>query len=478
MQVRHKGLALTILALTQLMIVLDASIVNVALPAVQKALNFSNTNLQWVVNAYTLIFGGFLLLGGRFADRLGRKRIFMIGLFAFVAASALGGAAQSSGMLVIARAIQGLGGALMSPAALSLLTVIFEEGEERNKALGVWGAIAAGGAAVGLLMGGLLVQYLDWRWVFFVNIPIAAIAIFGAIEYLPESKDPDSNGFDISGAITVTGGLIALVYALVRGNDVGWATFETIGTLALAVVLLVAFVVLEARGSHPLLPLRIFRNRNIVGADTAILLVGAAMFGMFFYISLYLQDILRYSAIKTGLAFLPVSLLIMVSAGIGSQFMTKFGPRIVAGVGLTVAAVGMLLLTRIHPGGHYVSDVLIPLAVMALGLGATFVSLTGAAVSGVDHADSGLASALLNTAQQVGGALGLAMLTAVSTARTNHVAPTSLDPASATTSGWAWGFGVCAALMLLGAIVTIVNVNISGEQVAESQEEMGGALPA
>jgi EmrB/QacA subfamily drug resistance transporter len=481
MHVRHKGLALAVLALTQLMIVLDASIVNVALPAIQHALNFSSTNLQWIVNAYTLVFGGFLLLGGRFADRLGRKRIFMIGLLAFVAASALGGAAQSSGMLVAARALQGLGGALMSPAALSLLTVIFDEGAERNKALGIWGAIAAGGAAIGLLMGGILVQFLNWRWVFFVNIPIALLAIAGAVRFVPESKDPDSSGFDIAGAFTVTLGLVTLVYALVRGNAVGWATFQTLGTLALSAVLLISFINIEGKGSHPLLPLRMFRNRNVVGADSAILFLGAAMFGMFFYISLYLQEILGFSPLKTGFAFLPVSLVIMISAGIGSHFLTTFGPRRVATFGLSVAPIGMLLLMRIHPHGNYVTDVLLPLMVLSLGLGAAFVSLTAAAVSGVDHADSGLASAMLNTAQQVGGALGLAGLTAISTARYNHVLATSATQDAATTSGWAWGFGVCAALMAIGAIISATTITVSGREVAEtSEEEMrsGDAVPA
>lgn len=479
MQVRHKGLALTFLAITQLMIVLDASIVNVALPAIQSALGFSNSSLQWTVNAYTLIFGGFLLLGGRFADRLGRKRIFIAGLILFVVASAVGGFAQSETMLIIARGVQGLGGALMSPAALSLLTVIFNEGQERNKALGVWGAVGAGGAAVGLLAGGLLVNYLNWRWVFLVNIPVGALALFGAIRFLPESKDPDSNGFDLAGAFTVTVGLIALVASLVRGNDVGWLSGQTIATFLVAIALLVAFVRIEAKGSHPLLPLRIFKNRNIVGADTAILFVGAGMFGMFFYISLYLQlpQLMNYSPIRTGLAFLPVSLAIMLSAGFGSKLLGKYGPRNVAAVGLTIAPIGMLLLARVHPGGSYVTDVLIPLLIMSLGLGATFVSLTAAAVSGVDHADSGLASALLNTGQQVGGSLGLALLTAVSTARTAHVLPTSADPAAAITSGYAWGFVCAAILMFLGAIMAFININVTAKQVSDSTDELG-AVPA
>jgi len=475
LRTQHKGLALTVLALTQLMVVLDASIVNVALPSIQSALHFSSTDLQWVVNAYTLMFGGFLLLGGRFADRLGRRRVFMAGLALFVAASAIGGMAGSSAVLVIARGVQGLGGALMSPAALSLLTVIFAEGAERNKALGVWGAIAGGGAAIGVLLGGVLVEYLDWRWVFFVNIPIAVLAIVGAARFVPESRDANAQGSDVGGAITVTGGLVALVYALVRGNDVGWATFQTVGTLALAVVLLAGFLIIQQRGKSPLMPLRVFESRNVIGADTGLLLMGAGMFGMFFYVSLYLQQILHYSAIKTGLAFLPVSIIIMASAGGGSQLLTKFGPRRVGALGMLTAAVGMVFFLRIHPDGGYLDTVLLPLAVIGFGLGPTFVSLTAAGVAGVPHEDAGVASALLNTSQQVGGAVGLAVLTAVSSARFDAVAPTSANPAAAITSSWAWGFGVSAGLLFLGAMVVGTVVNASKEEVAAAAAE--GVVP-
>jgi EmrB/QacA subfamily drug resistance transporter len=473
MPTRHKGLALAVLALTQLMVVLDSSIVNVALPSVQSALDFSSTSLQWVVNAYTLVFGGFLLLGGRFADRLGRKRVFIAGLVLFAVASAIGGLANSSGVLLAARALQGLGGALMSPAALSLVTVIFTEGAERNKALGVWGAIAAGGAAIGVLLGGVLVEWLDWRWVFFVNLPIAALAIVGALRFVPESRDENAQGSDVWGAVTVTGGLMALVYALVRGNEVGWATAQTLGTFAASAALLVTFFVLQQKGSSPLMPLRVFESRNVVGANAGLLLLGASIFGMFFYISLYLQQILGYSAMKTGAAFLPVSIIIMLSAGIGSQMLTKFGPRAVGATGLAIAAVGMLLFIRIHPGGGYLSTILLPLAVIGIGMGPTFVSLTSGGVTGVPHEDAGVASALLNTSQQVGGAIGLAMLTAVSTARFDHLAPNMTDKlaiAGATTSGWTWGFGVCAGLLALGATLVGTVMNASKEDVAANAD--------
>lgn len=465
MSVRHKGIALAVLALSQLMIVLDASIVNVALSSIQRELGFSAADLQWVVNAYTLAFGGFLLLGGRLADRFGRRRLFILGLALFCIASALGGFAQTSMLLIIARAIQGFGGALMAPAALSLLTVIFSEGEERNKALGVWGAIAAGGAAIGLLLGGLLVQYLDWRWVLFVNIPFALLGIVGALRFVPESNDEHVKGFDVAGAVTVTGGLVALVYALVRGNEVGWLSAQTIVTSAVALTLLATFFRLQLRGRTPLMPLRIFEQRHVVGSDLALLLVGAGMFGMFFYVSIYLQGTLHYSAIKTGLAFLPVSLVIMFSAGLGSQLMNKMTPRRIAAPSLAVAGIGMLLLVRVGPESSYLGSILPAMAIMAFGMGGTFVSLTASAVAGVPERDSGLASALLNTAQQIGGSLGLALLTAVSTGREKTVAigaPVAAD----VTSGYAWAFGVAGGMLLTAAAIVAFTVKISQEEAA------------
>jgi EmrB/QacA subfamily drug resistance transporter len=465
MSARHKGLALTVLAFSQLMIVLDSTIVNVALPAVSQALEFSRADLQWIVNSYTLAFGGFLLLGGRLADRFGRRNFFMIGLAIFAIASGLGGLAQSQEVLIAARALQGFGGALMAPAALSLLTVIFSEGEERNKALGVWGGIAAGGAAIGLLLGGVLVQYLDWRWIFFVNIPITVLVLIGTMKFVPESNEQHVNGFDVGGAITVTGGLVALVYGLVRGNELGWTSTETLLTFAVAVVMLTVFVLLQRHGRNPLVPFRIFERRNVVGADLAVLMVGAGMFGMFFYVSIFLQDILGFSAIKTGFAFLPVSLVIMASAGVASALLTKVGPRRLAVPGMIVAGTGMLLLTRIHPGGSYLSDVLIPLMVMASGMGMTFVSLTAAAVAGVPERDSGLASALLNTGQQIGGALGLAMLTAVSEARMDAVSEIVGQPTAAdVTSGYTVGFIFCGLLLYTGAAIAAYTIKLTREE--------------
>lgn len=478
---RHKGAALAVLAATQLMIVLDGSIVNVALPAIQRALEFKPADLQWIVTAYTLLFGGFLLLGGRIADRYGRRKVFLSGLTLFVVASAVGGAAQSPEMLIVARSVQGLGGALMSPAALSLLTVIFDEGPERNKALGVWGGIAAGGAAIGLLLGGILVEYADWRWIFFVNIPFGVVVIAAAFKFVPESSDPDTRGFDIAGAVTVTAGLMALVYALVRGNEVGWTSTQTIATLIASAVLLTAFFTIQKSSKHPLMPLRIFRNRNVLGADIASLFQLAGMFAMFFFISLFIQtpgmlSDSGYSAIRTGLAFLPVSLVIGISAGVGSKLLGKFRPRSIAGVGLLIATVGMALLTQIQPGGSYVLDVLIPLAILGAGMGVTFVSLTGAAITGVSHSDSGLASALLTTGQQIGGALGLAVLTAVQTYRLKDLdfANGVNAPASVLTSAWAWAFAGGAIMMGIGAILAFTLITATKEDAAAALEESGG----
>lgn len=453
------------------MIVLDASIVNVALPSIRDALSFAPSDLQWIVNAYTLVFGGFLLLGGRLADRFGRKRLFIIGLAIFFVASVLGGAAQSSLLLVLARGLQGFGGAIMAPAALSLITVIFSEGAERNKALGVWGAIAAGGAAIGVLLGGLLVEYLDWRWVFFVNVPFALLAIAGTIKFVPESSNEHTTGFDVGGAVTVTAGLMILVFGLVKGNDYGWASATTIGTFVVAALLLGTFVALQKKGSNPLIPLRIFEQRNVIGSDLGILLLGAAIFGMFFYISIYMQNVLGFSAIKTGMAFLPVSLVIMASAGVGSGLLSKFSPRTLVPPAMLVSATGLALFTRVHPGGSYVETVLIPLVFLGAGMGVIFVSLTSSGVAGVPERDSGLASALLNTGQQIGGAIGLAVFTAVAQSRTSAVAVAGIPTPADVTSGWAWGFGVSAAFLVIGAIVTAIFIDITKEEAATAAKQ-------
>jgi EmrB/QacA subfamily drug resistance transporter len=404
-------LVLVIACLAQFMVVLDATVVNIALPSVQRGLHFSVANLQWVVNAYTLVFGGFLLLGGRAADLLGRKRLFVAGVILFSAASLLNGFAQSSGMLIVGRGLQGLGGALVSPAALSIVTTTFRDGEQRTKALGVWSAIAAGGAAAGLLLGGILTQIASWRWVFFVNVPVGIATVALAARYVAESRvDVEHRSYDVAGAFTVTSGLVVLVYAIVKAQAYGWGSTHTLGLGAVAIALLVAFVAIENRSKAPLMRLSIFRIRTLSVADTTLLLVASGMFGMFFFASLYVQEILGYSPIQAGLAFLPVSLGIVVGAGVAQQLIKRLGVRRVAIAGISLATLGMLVLTQLPVHGSYVSNLLVGLLPMSIGMGLTFVPITLLGTSGVTEDDSGLASGLFNTAQQVGGSLGLAIL--------------------------------------------------------------------
>ncbi|MCW2616180.1 MAG: drug resistance transporter, EmrB/QacA subfamily [Frankiales bacterium] len=477
----HKGMALLVLAISQLMVVLDATIVNVALPDIARALDIrSQADLSWVITGYTLTFGGFLLLGGKLADRLGRRKVFLIGAVLFAVASLLGGFAGNLGLLIVARLVQGLGGALMSPAALSLLTVVFEEGKERNRALGIWAAITAGGAALGLILGGVLTEYASWRWVLFVNIPIAAVAVLGTLKYVPESKDDRARGFDIPGALLVTSGLVALVYALVKGNDYGWGSVETVGTLVLAAVLLAGFVLVQQRSSEPLVDFRLFRSRTLLGADVGALFVGAGIFAIFFFLILWMQQVNGYSPIRSGLAFLPMTLCIGIAAGIGSNLLGKIGPRPLLITGPSVAAVGLVTLgLRLEPDSSYLGVVLPSLALVALGMGLTFVALTSAAVAGVPQEDAGVASALLNAGQQIGGALGLAILAAVSTARTDSLFsgdPRSPEYVDALVEGWGAGFLVGAAFLAMAGLVAATLVRVSKEDAAAALKD--GAVHA
>ena len=479
----NKRAALLVLAISQLMVVLDATIVNVALPDIARDLQVrSNADLSWVVTGYTLTFGGFLLLGGKLADRVGRRTIFMAGAALFAVASLLGGLAGDLGLLIAARGLQGVGGALMSPAALSLITVVFQEGPERNRALGIWSAITAGGAALGLILGGVLTEYASWRWVLFVNVPIAAVAVVGAARFVPESRDERARGFDVPGAVLVTGGLIALVFALVRGNDYGWGSSRTVLTLALAAVLLAAFVAVQQRASAPLVDFRLFRSRSLLGADLGALFVGAGIFAIFFFLILWMQVVNGYSPVRSGLAFLPMTVLIGVSAGIGAQLLGRIGPRPLLMTGPSLAALGLLLLgLRLEPGSGYLTTVLPCLSLVAFGMGMTFVALTSSAVAGVPQQDAGVASALLNAGQQVGGALGLAVLTAVSTARTNALAPAGppQDPAGlpayfgALVDGWGVGFLVGAALLLSAGLVMASLVRVDKRAAVAALKEVG-----
>ena len=458
---RSKSLALVLLAATQFVVVLDAAIVNVALPSIGKALDFSRDDLSWVVNAYTLVFGGFLLLGGRLADLFGRRRMFMGGLVLFSLASLLGGLAQSSTWLIAARAAQGLGAAIVSPAALSLVMTTFAEGAERNRALGVWGAVAGSGGAAGVLLGGVLTQYLGWEWVLFVNVPIGLAAAALAPRLLIESREQDATrAFDLAGAITVTGGLALLVYALVDANRVGWGSTETIVRLAIAAVLLGSFVVIETRAKRPLVPFSIFRLRTLRGANAVGLLIGMALFSMFFFISLYLQQVLGYSALKAGLAYLPLALTIIVSAGAASALVTRIGFKPTLTAGMVLIAVALVWFAQVSAGGTYLGDVLGPSLVVAVGLGFAFVPVTIAATTGVPAEESGLASGLINTAQQVGGALGLAILATVASGRTDKVISSGQhNPAVALTEGFQSAFLVGAGFAAVGAILAAVLIS-------------------
>jgi EmrB/QacA subfamily drug resistance transporter len=479
---RAKNLALLLLAMTQFVIVIDASIVNVALPSIGSALHFSRADLSWVVNAYTLTFGGFLLLGGRLSDLLGRRRMFMLGLVVFSLASFAGGIAQSEGWLLAARAVQGLGAAIVSPAALSIITTTFAEGSERNRALGVWGAVAGAGGAAGVLLGGILTSGLNWRWVLFVNVPIGIAAAALAPRILHESRAEDgARTFDLPGAVTVTAGLSLLVYAIVDAVNAGWGSTATISKLAGAVVLLVAFVIIELRQRHPLMPFTIFRLRTLRGANIVGLLVGMSLFSMFFFISLYLQNVLHYSPIKTGISYLPLAVGIILSAGAASQLVTRVGFKPVLITGLLFIAAGLIWFSRVPAtGGSYAADVLGPSLLAAVGLGFSFVPVTIAAVTGTRPHEAGLASGLINTSQQVGGALGLAILATVANSRTQAAFHSGVHSASAAlTKGFDQAFTVGAGFAILGAILAMVLISSrdSREHSDAARNEAHAAVP-
>jgi EmrB/QacA subfamily drug resistance transporter len=472
----NKWITLVLVCMAQFMVVLDATVVNVALPTIQRDLAFTQANLQWVINGYTLLFGGFLLLGGRAADLFGRKRIFIAGVALFSVASLLNGLATSGTMLVAFRALQGLGGALVSPAALSIITTTFAEGEERTKALGVWSAIAAGGGAFGLLLGGVLTDTLSWEWVFFVNVPIGVVAAVLSWRLVPESRGPERHAaFDLAGAVSVTAGLIVLVYAIVKAQAFGWGSARTLGLGAVALALLTAFLAIERRSPAPLVRLSIFRNRAISVANGVFLIVAGGLFGMFFFASLYVQEILGYSPLSAGLAFLPVTGGIVVGAGTAQQLVKRIGVRANAVVGMAIASVGLFLLSGAPVDGTYAANLLPGLLVMSIGMGNTFVPLTLIATTGVEADDAGLASGLFNTAQQVGGALGLAVLSTLAADKTANVlgalghAPTPPERASALVDGFTVAF--TAAAVLVGAGAVLVGVLLRRRDVAAVNPE-------
>ncbi|MGH2870812.1 MAG: MFS transporter [Solirubrobacteraceae bacterium] len=480
---RAKNLALLLLAMTQFVIVIDASIVNVALPSIGAHLHFARADLSWVVNAYTLTFGGFLLLGGRMADLLGRRRMFMFGLVLFSLASFAGGIAQSEGWLIAARAIQGLGAAIVSPAALSIITTTFAEGAERNRALGIWGAVAGAGGAAGVLLGGILTSGLSWRWVLFVNVPIGIAAALLAPRTLLESRSEDATRtFDLPGAVTVTAGLSLLVYAVVDAVNSGWGSTTTLLRLAGAAVLLVAFLVIELRQRNPLMPFSIFRLRTLRGANIVGLLIGMSLFSMFFFISLYLQNVLHDSPIQAGISYLPLAVGIIVSAGVASQLVTRVGFKLPLIAGLLLIAGGLLWFSQVPaPGGSFAADVLGPSLLAAVGLGFAFVPVTIAAVTGTEPHEAGLASGLINTSQQVGGALGLAILATIANSRTQDLFHAGLHSSTvALTKGFDRAFLVGAGFAVVGAILAalLISSRDSREHAQAARAEAGAAAAA
>jgi EmrB/QacA subfamily drug resistance transporter len=456
-------LALIVVCMGQFMVVLDATVVNVALPSIQADLGFSDSSLQWVVNAYTLFFGGFLLLGGRMADLIGRRTLFLAGIGVFSVASLLNGLAQSEEMLIGARALQGLGGALLSPAALAVITTTFEEGSDRTKALSAWAAIASGGSAAGLLLGGVLTELLSWEWIFFINVPIGIAIVFAALRLVPNSRVAGgTRHFDVAGAVSVTAGLVLLVYAIVKAEDWGWGSVDTIALTALAFALLAAFVWIERRSPSPLVRLSLFRMRSLAVANGVFLLIIGGLFAMFFFASLYLQNILEYSALTTGVAFLPVTAGIMIGAVAAQQLVRRVGVLAVMRTGMLVAAAGLgVLAATTSVDGSYLG-VLAGLLPMSIGMGATFVSLTLVATTGVEPNDAGLASGVFNTAQQVGGALGLAVLSTLANDRTAGIladltgAPTVAQQQSAAVEGFQLAFIAAAGLMAIGVVLITV----------------------
>ncbi len=456
----NRWLVLVLVCIAQFMVVLDATIVNVALPSIQRGLHFSPTSLQWIVNGYTLMFGGFLLLGGRLSDLLGRQRLFIAGVIVFTIASLVNGLATSADVLIAGRACQGLGGALVSPAALSIVTTTFSEGAERTKALGVWSAIAAGGAAAGLVIGGFLTETFSWRWVFFVNLPIGVAAALLSLRFVPNSRaDERPETYDAAGAVTVTGGLLVLVFAIVKAQSYGWGSAKTAGLFVLALALLTAFVVIERRSKAPLIRLGIFGMRSLSGSNAAMLLVASGLFAMFYFASLYMQEILGYRPLKAGFAFVPFTLGIIIGAIASQALIRRIGIRAVTFIGITMGTAGLLYFARLPTHGTYLRDLLPTIVVVSIGMGMTFVPLTLLATTNVQAEDAGLASGLFNTSQQVGGALGLAILSTLAASRTSNLLP---HPAlasiamhgAALTKGYHVAFAVGAA-MLIGALVVL-----------------------
>jgi len=458
-QERRKWWVLAVVVAAQFMVVLDVAIVNVALPSIKTDLGFSQESLQWVITAYSIMFGGVLLLGGRLSDLLGRRRLFMIGLALFTVSSLLDGLAWSEGSLIAFRSLQGLGAALLSPAALSILTTTFREGRERNLALGVWGAASGSGGAAGVLLGGALVSGLSWPWIFFINVPVGALVIGVSPYLLRESRaDLGHRRFDLAGATSITGGLMLLVYAMTRATQDGWATAATVSLLAASAALIGAFFLIEARSQAPLLPLRIFKLRTLSASNLSGLLMGGAIFSQFFLLTLYMQQVLHYSALKTGVAYIGLTLTIIAFSAVAQGLVTRFGVRYVLPAGLALSTVALILFARLPVHGDYFSDLFPAFMISGLGLALAFVPMSIGALTGVRQEDAGIASGLINTSQQVGGAVGVAIATTIATTWTSRYvdshAGLTASSGSALTHGFQIAFYVLAALAAAGAVLS------------------------
>jgi EmrB/QacA subfamily drug resistance transporter len=462
---RNLTVALVVIAAAQLMVVLDATIVNIALPSIQRALHFSATGLEWVVNAYSLTFGGLLLLGGRAGDLFGRRRMFFIGIVLFTLGSLAGGLATGATWLIIARAAQGIGAAIIAPTALSLITDTFSEGPARNRAMGVYGAVAGAGGAAGLLLGGVLTNYFSWRWVLFVNVPIGIVLAIVAPRVLAASQR-QAGHLDLPGALSVSAGMVSLVYGLNHAATYGWTDSLTLAALGVAVALLLTFVGLELRSRHPLMPFSIFANRNRDGAYALSLAIGVAMFGTFFFLTQFVQNILGFTPLEAGVAFVPMTFTIVVTAQVVARLVGRFGPRPFVTAGPLFAAGGLFWLAQIDVHTSYLPGLVGPMLLLAVGLGLTFVPLTLMAVSGAGPSESGLASALLNVGQQIGGSIGIALLgTVAATTTRNQLASGHVAASVATTAGYAAGFTLASGIALLAFVMAIVVIR--GRQASQ-----------
>ena len=468
--------ALAVLGIAYLMVVLDVSIVNVALPSIQTDLNFSPENLQWVISGYALTFGGLLLLGGRIGDLLGRRRLFMIGLGLFAVTSLVAALSVSSGMLIAARLLQGAAGAILSPSVFSIVSVTFEEGAERNKALGILGGIAGSGAAIGVLAGGVLTEYAGWEWIFLVNVPIGIATLFFVPRYVRESRATNlTRHFDAAGATTVTAGLMFLVYGLTQSTNNGWTSGRTIGALTAAAVLIATFLFIEARSRSPLVPLSFFRKRTPTGANIIGFGLGTMIFGVFFMLSLYMQQVLGYSAMQTGVGYLAVALTAVAAAGASQALVTRLGVKPVLITGMVLLGLGLAFFSQVSVGGTYVSDLLPGFLLIGVGMGFSFVPISIAALAGITSTEAGLASGLINTSQQIGGALGIAILATVSTTRTDNLLANGTERAAALTGGFSIAFWVAAAFAVVSLIATIALLRKDDLAVVEEEQE---PLPA